>query len=124
MPALAAAEVEHGHPRPQVEAVVVDGQHGASLPFEDSAYQSAGPLRRRPPGVGVQHPPPAGAAELLGERRGVQHQLQRGGQLADVPGPDPQPGLVPTTSGRAPASVVTSGVAQAMASTAGSEKPS
>src|SRR3712207_7848422 len=30
VPALAAAQVEDGHPRPQVQQVVIDGQHHSS----------------------------------------------------------------------------------------------
>ena len=41
VPALAAAQVEHGHARPHVEAVVVDGQHGRPRLPSTSAYQSA-----------------------------------------------------------------------------------
>ena len=37
VPALAAAQVEHRHPRPDAEAVVVDGQHRAAAPRVVSA---------------------------------------------------------------------------------------
>jgi hypothetical protein len=41
VPALAAAEVQDGHPGAHVEQVVVDGQHARPLSASTRAYQSA-----------------------------------------------------------------------------------
>ena len=95
--------------------------------FELEVVLLGGAFRRLAPGEAVEHPPPAALAEpgaLLGDRSasppaGVRARRRRRSARSSRSRPDG-----PTTSGSAPPVVVTSGTPHAIASIAGSEKPS
>ena len=81
----------------------------------------------RPPGEPVDHPGPSGRAEARPQVGVVQGPADRGGQRRGVArryeqGASRRPR--PATSGSAPPVVATTGVAHAIASMSGSEKPS
>src|ERR1700677_2248526 len=120
VPPAAAAQVEHAVPRPDREPAEIDGQHAGSIA---SRYRSAVALATA---AQANRSLTRASARSASAARSAGEACTR---LSTAASPSSSPGVTrtaasPVTSGRAPVRLATSGVPDAMCSTAGSEKPS